>query len=80
MQAFRKHRVVIPHDLSTYLTTMLTIESIVFELCPAFNAVTEQSAFFRRAASLDLTNALRPMQIYESLVEYSQVQNQRVLL
>ena len=71
MQVFRKHR-VIPHDLSTYLTTMLTIESIVFELCPAFNMVTEQSAFFSRAASLDLTDALGPMRIYESLVEYSQ--------
>jgi ubiquinone biosynthesis protein len=72
MQVVRKHRVVLPHDLSTYLTTMLTIESIVFELCPAFNVVAEQSAFFSRAASLDLTDALRPMQIYESLVEYSQ--------
>jgi predicted unusual protein kinase regulating ubiquinone biosynthesis (AarF/ABC1/UbiB family) len=72
MQAFRKHRVVIPHDLSTYLTTMLTIESIVFELCPGFNVVTEQSAFFSRAASLDLTDALGPMRVYESLVEYSQ--------
>jgi ubiquinone biosynthesis protein len=72
MQVFRKHRVLIPHDLSTYLTTMLTIESIVFELCPAFNVVTEQSAFFSHAASLDLTDALGPMRIYESLVEYSQ--------
>jgi ubiquinone biosynthesis protein len=71
MQVFRKHRLVIPHDLSTYLTTMLTIESIVFELCPSFNAVTEQSAFFSRAASLDLSDALGPKQIYESLVEYS---------
>ena len=72
MQVFRKHRVVIPHDLSTYLTTMLTIESIVFELCPAFNMVTEQGAFFSRAASLDLTDALGPIRIYDSLVEYSQ--------
>ena len=72
MQVLRKHRVVIPHDLSTYFTTMLTIESIVFELCPAFNMVTEQSAFFSRAASLDLTDALGPKRIYESLVEYSQ--------
>jgi predicted unusual protein kinase regulating ubiquinone biosynthesis (AarF/ABC1/UbiB family) len=72
MLVFRKYRIVLPNELSRYLTTMLTIESIVFELSPAFNTLAEQSAFFSRATSLDVVDALKPVQVYETIVQYYQ--------
>lgn len=72
MAAIRKHQLALPTDLARYFTTMLTVESIVFDLSPAFNAADELRTFFRRAAVLDVEDALRPAQAYASLVNFYQ--------
>jgi predicted unusual protein kinase regulating ubiquinone biosynthesis (AarF/ABC1/UbiB family) len=40
MSVFREHEVALPGDLSVYFRTMLTIESLIFELCPAFDSTS----------------------------------------
>jgi ubiquinone biosynthesis protein len=53
MSAFREQEVALPGDLSLYFRTMLTIESLIFELCPGFDPVAEQSRFFSLAVKQD---------------------------
>lgn len=72
MAVIRKHQLALPADLARYFTTMLTVESIVFDLSPTFNAANELGTFFRRAAVLDVEDALRPAQAYASLVGFLQ--------
>jgi ubiquinone biosynthesis protein len=76
MSVFREHEVALPDDLSVYFRTMLTIESLIFELCPAFDPVAEQSRFFSLAVkqdyrqSLELPQAIEHMtRLYQDAVE-----------
>ncbi|WP_186294529.1 ABC1 kinase family protein [Bradyrhizobium guangdongense] len=72
MTVVRKHQLALPTDLAQYFTTMLTLESIVFELSPSFNAAQELMVFFRRAAVLDIEDAMRPAQAFSSMVSIYQ--------
>jgi predicted unusual protein kinase regulating ubiquinone biosynthesis (AarF/ABC1/UbiB family) len=72
MSVIRQHRLPIPAELASYFTTMLTTESIVFDLSPSIDAAGEVKAFFNRAASLDVEEALRPQRAYASVVGFHQ--------
>lgn len=67
MNTFREHQIAIPSDLSVYFRTMLTIEALVFELCPSFDAVAEQSRFFSLAAKQDYRESLKLPQAIEHM-------------
>lgn len=76
LAAFREYGIPLPDELSVYFRTMVTIESLVFELCPWFDAVTEQSRFFSLAAredckeSRDLPRVIEQMaRLYQDGVE-----------
>ena len=65
MSVFREYQIAIPGDLSVYFRTMLTIEALVFELCPDFDVVAEQSRFLSRAAEQDYRQSLELPQAIE---------------
>jgi predicted unusual protein kinase regulating ubiquinone biosynthesis (AarF/ABC1/UbiB family) len=76
MSTFCEHGIVLPADLSLYFRTMMTMESLIFELSPDFDAVAEQSRFFSLAAredyrqSLELSYAIENVaRLYQDAVE-----------
>jgi len=67
MSAFHDHGVLIPRDLSTYFGAMLTIEALIFEIYPRFDAVAEQSRFFSMAAKQDYRQSLELPYVIENV-------------
>jgi predicted unusual protein kinase regulating ubiquinone biosynthesis (AarF/ABC1/UbiB family) len=72
MSAFCQSEIALPVDLSIYFRTMLTIESLVFELCPDFDAVAEQSRFFSLAAKQDYKQSLELPQVIDEVAKLYQ--------
>ena len=67
MSVFCEHEIALPSDLSIFFRTMLTIESLIFELCPGFDAVAEQSRFFSLAAKQDFKQSLELPQVIDQV-------------
>jgi ubiquinone biosynthesis protein len=72
LEIIRRYRLSVSSEIVVYLKTVITVDAVIFELCPEFDLIHYEERFFRGLLRDFADDFLRPASLANHLHEYSQ--------